>query len=396
MPNYAYTTSAAPEPIHVAADNLPAAIHSLLAQNVGVTSIGEPSPDTVGDGRVSETDLCVFLRQLAASLENGTPAVEALRLLASESRSGALRRVLGAVARDVADGVPLSSALSTRPRAFGPIVPALARTGETSGEMVEVLRQTAEQREGLSGVARRAMGLLVYPTFVAFFAFVIVTFLFTFIVPKFLALYAELGVQDFPWSTRLLMLLGRGLIWFLLALVASVGLCVLIYVVRRRTSRGRLVLDYWRLGLPILGRINLNLALARVCSALGLLLGKGVPILQALRLAGAASGNHVLAAAFRRGEHAVAEGRPLAEGLREAKVLPESFVWRIGVAESSGEVADTLGQMGRFYTEISHQTARTYQGIMEPILVILLGLLVAFIVLGIFMPLVTIVGVLSS
>ncbi len=396
MPTYTYTTQASTGPVYVAANNLPAAVRSLVSQNVGVMSIGEPRPDVTGDAKIAETELCIFLRQLGASLENGTPLVEALRLLANEARSAATRRVLSAVAADIADGVPLSAALSARPRAFGPVVPALVRAGERSGDLVETLRQIAEQREGFRSVARRAMGLLVYPALVSLFALGIVTFLLTLIVPKFIELHHELGIARFPWPTRVLQLLGRGLPWFLVALLVSFAVWLVIYLVRRRTTRGRLVLDYWSLGTPIIGRVNLNLALSRVCSALGLLLRRGVPLPEALRLGGAASGNLVLAAAFRRGERAVAEGMPLAEGLRESEVLPESFVWRIGVAESSGEVADTFSRMAKFYQEISHETARAFQGVMEPILVILLGIMVTLIVLGIFLPLVNIVSDLSS
>lgn len=396
MPTYTYTTQASSGPVHVAANNLPAAIRSLVGQNVGITSIGQPRPDVTGDAKIGEAELCIFLRQLAASLENGTPLVEALRLLANEARSAATRRVLGAVAAEIADGVPFSAALSARPRAFGPVVPALVRAGERSGDLVETLRQIAEQREGFRTVARQAMGLLAYPALVALLAFIVVTFLLTFIVPKFVQLHAELGIEDFPWPTRLLLLLGRGLPWFLVALFASVGAWLVIYLLRRRTTRGRLVLDYWSLGTPVIGRINLNLALSRVCSALGLLLRRGVALPEALRLAGAASGNMVLAAAFRRGERAVVDGMRLADGLREAEVLPESFVWRISVAESSGEVADTFSRMAKFYQEVSHETARAFQGVIEPMLVILLGTMVMLIVLGIFLPLVNIVSELSG
>jgi type IV pilus assembly protein PilC len=396
LPTYTYTTQASAQPVHVAANNLPAAIRSLVKQNVGIMSIGEPQPDATGDAKVLETELCVFLRQLAASLENGTPMVEALRLLANESGSAATRRVLAAVATDIADGVPLSAALSARPRAFGPVVPALVRAGERSGDLVGTLRQLAEQREGFQSVARRARGVLAYPLLVAFLALGVVTFLLTFIVPKWLTLYKELGVEQLPAPTRVLQLLGRGLPWFLLALIVSFIVWLVIFLVYRRTTRGRLVLDYWSLGTPIVGRINLNLALARVCSMLGLLLRRGVALPEGLRLAAAASGNMVLAAALRRGERAVAEGWRLADGLRESRVLPESFVWRISVAESSGEVADALSRMGKFYQEISQESARTLQGTMEPILVVLLGFMVSFIVISIFLPLLGIVQALSG
>jgi len=165
---------------------------------------------------------------------------------------------------------------------------------------------------------------------------------------------------------------------------------------RRRLIHGRVVADYWRLGAPIVGRLNLNLSLARVTGALGLMLERGVPVVESLRLAGLAAGNRIIAAAFRRGERAVSEGRPLAEGLREAKILPESFIWRVSVGEDSGAFAEAFRRMAQYYLDTAHASARALQGIIEPILVVMLGLLIGSIVVGLFLPLIAIIGSLSS
>lgn len=396
MPTYLYTTQSAAVPQEVVADNLPAAIRSLLAKQVAVTGIGEPPPEVAGDAVIAEAELCIFLRQLAAMLDNGTPMVEALRLLARESRHSGIRRAVGSLAEDVADGIPLSAAMGARPRAFGPLVAALARAGEHSGTLPDVLREMAEQREGFAKIARQSIAMLVYPAVVGFWALTVLSFLLTFIVPKWLQLYEELGVKELPMPTRLLELLSRGLPWFVLALLVTAGVVLGLYLARRRTARGRMILDYWRLGTPLIGRINLHLALGRVSSALGALLSRGVPVLEALRLAGAAAGNALIAGALRRAEHAVSEGRPLADGLRDAEVLPESFVWRVAVGEGSGDLAATFSRMGSFYIDISQASARTVQGVVEPLIVIGMGILVLIIVLGIFLPLVAIIGSLSS
>jgi type II secretory pathway component PulF len=286
--------------------------------------------------------------------------------------------------------------MGRRPRGFGPLVTAMVRAGEQSGALPGTLREIADQREGFSRLTRQTLTMLVYPAVVVTWAFAVVTFLLTYIVPKFIALFQELGVKDFPAPTLVLMNLSHGIAWFILALVASGGAALGLYVFRRRTERGRLILDYWRLGSPLVGRVNLHLALGRVSSALGLLLARGVPMVEALRLAGAAAGNAVIAAALRRAERSVSEGRSVAEGLREAQVLPESFVWRVGVGERSGDLAGALSRMGAFYVEISQTTARALQGVIEPLIVIAMGLMVLFIVVGIFLPLVAIIGSLSS
>jgi len=395
LPTYTYTTKAAPGEFQVVADNLPAAVRWLRDNGAKPTSVGEPRADTAR-AVLGEADLCLFLRQLASMLDSGTPMLQALRMLAEESRVSGMQRSVSGLADDVAEGIPLSAAMASRPEAFGPVVTALVRAGEASGDLPGTLRQIAEQREEISSVARRSAALLVYPCFVAFFALLIVTFLLTFIVPKFVALFQELGIQEFPLPTLILMRAAQGFGAFAWALGAAVVVAVLLFVFRRRLVRGRVIADYWRLGAPIVGRLNLHLALARVTGALGLMLERGVPVVEALRLAGEAAGNRIVAAAFRRGERAVSEGRPLADGLRDAGVLPETFVWRVTVGEESGAFADSFRRMAGYYLDTAHSTARALQGVIEPVLVVLLGLLIGSIVVGLFLPLVSIVGSLSG
>ena len=396
MPTYTYTTKTGPGAFQVVADNLPAAVRWLHDNGVKPASVGEPLPDPAGGSVVGEADLCLFLRQLASMLNSGTPMVQALRLLAEESRVQGLRRVVQAVADDVAEGIPFSAAAATRPQAFGPVVVALIRAGEASGDLPGTLRQIADQREDIASVARKSAALLVYPCFVGFFAFLLVTFLLLFIVPKFVSLFKELGVQDFPLPTLILMRAAQGFGPFAWAFGAALLVAIVLYTFRRRLSRGRVIADYWRLGAPIVGRLNLGLALARVTGALGMMLERGVPAVEALRLAGQAAGNRIVAAAFRRGERAISEGRPLAEGLREAKVLPESFIWRVSVGEESGAFAETFRRMAQYYLDTAQASARALQGVIEPILVVMLGLLVGTIVVGLFLPLIAIIGSLSG
>ncbi|MBM3497970.1 MAG: type II secretion system F family protein [Armatimonadetes bacterium] len=396
MPTYTYTTKAATGEFQVVADNLPAAVRWLRDNGVKPTSVGEPVADTATRSVLGEADLCLFLRQLASMLDSGTPMLQALRMLSEEARVRGLQQTVSALADDVAEGIPLSASMAARPQAFGPVVTALVRAGEASGDLPGTLRQIAEQREEISSVARRSAALLVYPCFVGFFALALVTFLLTFIVPKFISLFEELGIQEFPLPTLILMRAANGFGAFAWAFFAALAVAVVLFVFRRRLSRGRVIADYWRLGAPIVGRLNLHLCLARVTGALGLMLEHGVPVVEALRLAGEAAGNGIVAAAFRRGERAVSEGLPLADGLREAGVLPESFVWRVSVGEESGAFAESFRRMAQYYLETAHSAARALQGVIEPILVVLLGLLVGSIVVGLFLPLVSIVSSLSS
>ncbi|MBM3474555.1 MAG: type II secretion system F family protein [Armatimonadetes bacterium] len=395
MPTYTYTTQTGAEAFQVVADNLPAAVRWLRDNGVRPVSVGEPLPDP-GGSVVGEADQCLFLRQLASMLSSGTPMVQALELLSRESRIGGLQRVIQAVAADVAEGIPFSAAAATRPRAFGPVVVALIRAGEASGDLPGTLRQIADQREDIASVARKSAALLVYPCFVGFFAFGLVTFLLSFIVPKFVALFDELGLRELPLPTKILMRAADGFGWFALAFGVALVVAISLFISRRRLSRGPVIADYWRLGAPVVGRLNLCLALARVTGALGMMLERGVPALEALRLAGQAAGNRIVAAAFRRGERAISEGRPLADGLREAKVLPESFVWRVAVAEKSGAFADAFRRMAQYYLDTAQASARALQGVIEPLLIVTLGLLVGTIVLSLFTPLIAIISSLSS
>ncbi len=399
MPTYYYTAvPGQSDPSLITAPNLPAALRQLRREGVRITALHYELPHLQATRlRLPTSEKAIFLRQLAAMIDSGTPLAEALQLLATEATGPRTEALLRMVADDVCTGIPFSDALARHPRAFGPLIVGTVRAAERSGDLVQALSDLAEQEEVTARVLRRAAAALTYPVVVLCMVGLLTFVGLAFLTPRHLELLQGLGVRELPFPTKVLAWLSsRG--WMVaVGLVLLMALGMFMFGVQRQWAAPRsLGIDYRRLKLPLVGRLNLNLALAQLSSTLGVLLSQRVPAATALRLAGAASGNLVIDAAVRRAEAAVGDGYPLAEGLRESGVLPDSFVARAAVAERSGTLPDTMRRLGRYYFEQAEATTSALQAAVEPVTIILLAVTVGFVALGFFTPLIAIVAELSG
>ena len=363
-------------------------------QQMGVTR----PPLRGGRGAVAEGDLLTVYRQLAALLDGGDRLVEALSTLAKDSPNHRLRVALNGVAAAVSDGARFSEALGQFPQVFRPEVVGVVAAAESSGAMVEALEGLAIRGDTFSSLARKASLPLVYPMLVCVLAVGLMTFLYSFILPKFIALFKEMGMSDdkFPLPTLMMIRVSQAFPGALGALFLVTMVLIAYYLLYRRTASGRLELDYWRFKIPLFGQLAFNAAAARMCATLGMLLDRGVPTPQALRLAGEASGNEVLAAAMRRAEAVVVHGGGVSEGLQDARVLPPAFLWRMSVADSSGTLPATCHKIAEFYLEATESVTRRTISVIEPVSVIVLGLTIGISVVSMFLPLISVISELSQ
>jgi len=399
LPTYYYTSdSAQTQPTAITAPNLPAALRRLEREGVRVARLQQDLPHLrrtrLG---LASADRAIYLRQLAAMLDAGTPLADALQLLASEATGPRSEVLLRTLADDVCAGVPFSDALGRHGSAFGPVLVGAVRAAERSGRLAEALNDVAQQEELAGRVLRRAAATLTYPAVVLLVVGLLTLFGLGFLVPRHLQLLQELGIKHLPLATRLLAWFSQRGWLVVLALVELTALAFFIFGLQRQWVAPRsLGLDYRRLRTPIIGRLNMHLALGQLTGTLGLLLEQRVPAGTALRLAGAASGNLVVDAAVRRAEAAVADGYALADGLRDAGVLPESFVARAAVAEQSGTLPEAMRRMGRYYLDQAEATTSAVQAALEPVVILLLALVVGFVAVGFFSPLISVISELSS
>jgi len=288
--------------------------------------------------------------------------------------------------------------MAQQPKTYSPVVRASVRAGEQAGNLTQALRLLARQQHDLARIASGMAFPLIYPVVICSLAFSIIVFVASFIFPKFMQLYADLGMEmsDLPLSARAVMALHSALPLALLAVLVVAGLLVVFWVWARRTQHGNFSLGLARLRVPIFGEVALYTALARFASTLAVLLRGGVETVTALRLSRCAANEPAVTMALRRAEAAVESGGRIVEGLRETGALPDEFTFRLGAAEARGDLTAALDGIADEYTRYADHLARKWVLISGPVIVVMLALVIGFIVFAMFSPIVGIVASLSG
>ena len=380
------------------APSLPALAQRLQGHGCTLIRVLPVAPDRSVRGywrRVSEAEAATLLRQLAVTLENGVSVAAALALLAREAHNLTLRAILLDIERSVRSGDSLSSALSGYPRLFSPVHVRLLEAGEAGNRLPEVLRQLAEYAERATQASQRIRASLIYPQVVGAFTLVLMSLTLLFVVPQFLTLFNELGVKELPWATQSLMwastaILPVGIIGVPLATLAGW------LAVRRSERHAAFRLAELRMRIPILGVLYHNFALLRLTRLLAALLRGGVPLLEALRLAGQGAESPLLQAAMWDAIPNVAAGETLATAFGHAGILPPTFCGQIAAAEAGGDLPDALSRLADWYGERVDYLAARVGALVEPLFILVLAVLAGWIAFGVFAPLVGIIRSLSG
>ena len=344
-------------------------------------------------GRVSRKLLTQFTRQLSVLQDAGLPILRSLRILEQQQKPGTMRLGIRAVADDVESGASLSEAMARYPRAFDKLYSNMVAAGEAGGVLDVVLRRLAEFMEASQRLKRRIIGAMIYPVAVITFAFAIVMLLMIFIIPKFETIFSNFGAQ-LPPITKALMGISSwitnsyGWAWIL-----SIPLGMfLVMQLLKQSSSGRYFVDTVKLKLPVVGRILSKTAVARFSRTLGTLLSAGVPILDAISITRDTAGNEVFSRALIKVHDGIREGEDFAAPLRQAKIVEPMVVNMIDVGEETGELDKMLSRVADTYDEEVQTMVQAMVSLLEPVMIITLGVIVGFIVVAIFMPLPTLIS----
>ena len=400
MPKIWFTTES--EPLrrqHIDAPSLPAALLTLQSRGPQVTAAGLQAPARPLLPRPAWRLLTSVYEQLASLLDQGQELSGALRRLSVESVTPRLSRSLTALSERVSQGFSLSEALAEQPHVYSSLVVNTVAAAEESGDLPGGLRSLAEHQRELETLSADISLPLIYPLLLlCLIGVLILLFTSTFILPKFISLFRELGLKDdeFPYMTRFAMGVSNTILTFGPAFLIAAGVAGIIYRVRRRVHAGRLGLRLFGLPVPFFSRLAQDTALARAAACLRLLLRQGAPMDVALRLAGEASGSYAVELALRRAEYTLREGGSLAEGLRETGLLPESFVFSLSGAEASGDLVEVLQHLETDYRRDVRQLAHTWVAVAGPLVVIGVGFMIGFMALSMYLPLVSIIQKLSG
>ncbi len=348
-------------------------------------------------GRVSTKLLVQFTRQLSTLIDAGLPVLRALRILEEQQKPGPMRMAIRMVADDVEEGTPLSEAMSRHPKAFNKLYVNMVRAGELGGVLDVVLRRLAEFLERMQSLRRKVIGAMIYPAAVVVFATAIVMGLMAFVIPKFEEIFADMG-DELPGITKILMGVSHWIqaeFGWLVILCIPVAIFLLLKLLRMSDS-GRYFADSAKLNMPVLGKIISKTSVARFSRTLGTLLNAGVPILEALNITRETSGNEVFARALVGVRDGIREGESFAEPLRQAKIVEPMVVNMIDVGEETGALDEMLEKVAETYDEEVEVMISGMVSLLEPVMVITLGLIVGFIVVALFMPMVTMLQSMSG
>jgi type IV pilus assembly protein PilC len=398
MAGFWFTTDGSSARQRVEAENLPQALLQLQEAGVEVDAAGPVSGAEREMQSIGWRTLIGVYEQLAAMVEQGAPLHDGLRSIAAESGNSALASALRELALEVEQGRSLSEAMALQPNVWSPVVISSLRAGEEAGDLHQALSALADQQRRMAKIASGMAFPLVYPVLIAFIAFGIFGFVATFIFPKFMQLFYELGMEqsDFPAPTRFMSYALGQVPVVLIILGLLVAFFVGMWLWMRRTEQGRFNLGLTRLRVPIFGEISIYTDLARVSRTLSLLLRGGVDTVRALRLSRDAAEEPVLGLALRRAGLVVEEGGTITEGLRDTELLPDEFIFRLGVAEKTGALADVLERISEEYVEHADRLARKWVVISGPVIVVRLAIVLGFIGISMFLPLIGVIQNLSS
>ena len=330
--------------------------------------------------------LQVFARQFATMIGAGVSVVQALVTLEEQTDDKYLAEVIADVRSDVEGGVILSKALARHPKVFNRLFVAMVEAGESSGTLDTVLDRVAVQIEKETQIKRRVKGAMVYPTVVISFAFLVLTFMLLFIIPVFVNVFDSLD-GELPKLTQIVMHASYALRHYWFIIFPAIG--GMIYAFRRlkRTEQGRQVWDRFKLKIPMkIGDVVHKIALARFSRTLATLVAAGVDIIKALEITGATSGNWVVESSLADIRTRVHEGVPISQPLQEDPVFPPMVSAMVKIGEETGELDGMLGKIADFYEDEVDSAIKSLTSIIEPILMIGVGIMVGTIVISMYLP----------
>ncbi|MEM7811466.1 MAG: type II secretion system F family protein [Planctomycetota bacterium] len=345
-------------------------------------------------GGVKPKHLCTFTRQLSTLQDAGLPILRSLRILEGQAKPGPLKNALMGVIEDIEGGSTLSEAMAKQPKAFDDLYVNMVKAGEAGGALELILQRLADFKERAQSLKKQVQGALIYPCAVVTVATLIVGFIMYYIIPKFKEIFIGFGTE-LPGITVMLIDASDLVVkYFYLLPAVPFSLWLFLKIVKKNKT-GAFIVDWVSLRIPLLGKIIEKSTVARLCRTLGTLLASGVPILEALLIARDTAGNAVFKRAFDNIYAAIREGEAMAIPLKEARIVDDIVVNMIDVGEETGALDIMLYKIADIYDEEVKVLVDGLIKLLEPLMVVVLGLIVGFIVIALFMPLIKLLQDLS-
>ena len=336
-------------------------------------------------GKVPAKELAIFTRQFSVMIDAGLPLVQCLEILGAQQAHKGFQRIIESVRDDVEKGATLQTALSKHPKAFNDLFVNMVGAGESGGILDIILQRLSGYIEKSVKLTAKVKSAMTYPVAVISIAVIVVVVIMVKVIPVFSAMYSGMG-SKLPYPTIVCIMISDSIIgyWWLIL----IGLAMVTVGLRQyyKTSMGHLQIDTLLLKMPILGDILRKVAVARFCRTLGTLISSGVPILEGMDITAKTAGNLVIQNAILKSKDAVEQGRNISTPLAETKVFPPMVVQMVGVGEATGALDAMLSKVADFYEDEVDNAVGSMTSLMEPIMIAILGGIVGFIVVAMYMP----------
>ncbi|MDP2920987.1 MAG: type II secretion system F family protein [Candidatus Omnitrophota bacterium] len=336
--------------------------------------------------KISTKSLVIFTRQLATLIAAGLPLVKALRTLYDQLEQGYLKDVIKTVADEVESGSNFSEALAHFPHVFPDFYVNMIKAGELGGMLEDILKRLSEFLDKSQKLRDKVKSALMYPMFVMIVAILILVMLMVFVIPTFTNMFSELG-GNLPLPTKVLIIVSdiTRRLWFLIPLLPIA--LILIYKAIIKNPNRRFVIDKMKLRVPVVGNLIQQIAVARFTRTLGTLLSSGVPILAALETVRDTIGNEFIGRAVMQVRDSIKEGEGVAGPMELSKAFPPLVTKMISIGEETGDLSKMLIQIADNFEDEVDVAVTGLTSLLEPLLIVFMGLVVGFIVVSMFMPL---------
>jgi type IV pilus assembly protein PilC len=398
MATFAYvgrTRSGAVKKGELSAKSKDEAVDALRKQSVVVTSLEEKSGKggfniSLGSG-LTDKDLVVFTRQFGTMINAGLPLVQCLEILSTQSENKVLRETIGEVKGEVESGSTFSDALRRHPKVFDELYVNMVHAGEVGGLLDTILTRLAKHIEKAMKLKGQIKSAMVYPSAILGVAGVVITVLMIWVIPVFEKMFKEMsnGKVGLPGPTQLVIDFSNAFQSYWYIGVGILVACVFALKKYYATPKGRMAIDKLLLKTPIFGDLIRKASVAKFTRTLGTLLSSGVPLLDGLTICARTSGNKVIEEALVNARVSISGGKTIAEPLTQSQVFPKMVTHMIAVGESTGALDAMLGKIADFYEDEVDQAVASLTSLLEPMMMVFLGVVIGFIVIAMYLPIFT-------
>ena len=376
------------------AGNQRLAMDKLKNQKYIVTEIKEIKPNAIADlikkfnplkPHVSAKELVLFSRQFSTLVNAGVPIVQGLTILVDQAETPVFKNVITKIREDIEQGISITDAMRKHPEAFTELYVSMIKAGEVGGILDTILERLSTYLEGAEELKGKVKGALVYPGVICCVAGSVTLFLLIFVIPTFQGIFSSFGAE-LPLPTRVLIGISELLRQFWYILISAPFAAFWGFKRFRNTEKGLLLTDSIALKIPLVGMLLKKVSVAKFSRTLGTLIKSGVPILQALDTVAKTSGNKVIEIAIDSAKQSIREGERMAEPLKKTRVFPPMVIQMISIGEETGNLDTMLNKIADFYDQEVDVTVKGLTSMIEPLIMVGMGLVVGAIVLAMFMP----------